>query len=407
MSTKNIPISEALVFGDGQGGNALLSLVEQGILRNLSQSLVYKHLASPLSGTLVGKGTMRYDFTYFSKVNAYNKSSNNKQIPQISYLLVQLKERKISATEIEDFDKLNLSTQLSSVLGMWIANITKAIEADQKIQFFKGSNDFYKSHPENTRFLPELVMRQRPTLEQAQFIQNELAAIPYEMSTIFNSRYLNVPTDEFVGVLYGMCAKNIDIYLSALNCSKAAFDTIVNGYAGKNNGQKYVFNGYDIYTDNILYTDVAQGDSINGDYAITFKTDGFIGEIHHRDCKLFPTTPVIAKFTVSPDNFNDLYGFKYENGFGIAYKELMCGLYDKLFVVAPSEVVVGSTIVLDTNAKNQGRTITFTSGDTDKATISGNVLTGVAAGEVVITATYTDEKLGTFTGTKTITVKAA
>ena len=48
----------------------------------------------------------------------YNKSSNNKQIPQISYLLVQLKERKISATEIEDFDKLNLSTQLSSVLGM-------------------------------------------------------------------------------------------------------------------------------------------------------------------------------------------------------------------------------------------------------------------------------------------------
>jgi hypothetical protein len=48
MSTKNIPISEALVFGDGQGGNALLSLVEQGNLRNLSQSLVYKHLASPL-----------------------------------------------------------------------------------------------------------------------------------------------------------------------------------------------------------------------------------------------------------------------------------------------------------------------------------------------------------------------
>ena len=75
--------------------------------------------------------------------------------------------------------------------------------------------------------------------------------------------------------------------------------------------------------------------------------------------------------------------------------------------VVPSNasVVVGNTVSLSAITAPAGETVTWTSSDTDKATVSGGVVTGVASGSATITAKITVD--GTdYTDTCTVTVTA-
>ena len=56
-----------------------------------------------------------------------------------------------------------------------------------------------------------------------------------------------------------------------------------------------------------------------------------------------------------------------------------------------ASVTVGATTTLEAPSEAGEATVTWTSGDTNKATVDGGVVTGVAAGEVTITATWTPE----------------
>ena len=58
---------------------------------------------------------------------------------------------------------------------------------------------------------------------------------------------------------------------------------------------------------------------------------------------------------------------------------------------ATASVTVGATTTLEAPSEAGEATVTWTSGDTNKATVDGGVVTGVAAGEVTITATWTPE----------------
>ena len=65
-----------------------------------------------------------------------------------------------------------------------------------------------------------------------------------------------------------------------------------------------------------------------------------------------------------------------------------------------SEVEVGSSITLTASSKPTGATVTWTSSNTDVATVGTNgAVTGVAAGTVTITASADNYKAGTFTVT--------
>lgn len=401
IQTKDIPISQAISFEDGEGGKALLSLAEGAILRNLQQSLLFRHLVSPISGSWDGKGTVKYNLTFFSQTQTYNESTGGtRQKPKYGQKFVHVDQRKILATQIEDFDRYNISGQNEATLGQWIANCTVSVEADLKAQFLSYINKEAKANPKKTIYLEELFSRKLLSKEAREEIQNALSVIPRDLGSIFTDRYLNVPTNEFQGVFNNMAGKNIDMLLTGLNCSKQAFSTLINGYVGKDNAEKWVFNGIDYYTDNLLGMNIAQGASINGDYAITFKTDGFYGFVAHRDAFLFPFGKLIIKTRVA-ENFNDELGIKYECGFGIAYDELWVAITDQFKVWTNSDTLaVGNTMKLGSNGDSL-RTITYTSSDETKATVDANgLITGVAAGSVDITAKFTN-----FAGVEKVAVK--
>lgn len=56
---------------------------------------------------------------------------------------------------------------------------------------------------------------------------------------------------------------------------------------------------------------------------------------------------------------------------------------------AKASVVVGSTVTLTASTAPAGETVTWSSSDTDNATVSGGVVTGVSAGTATITASIT------------------
>ena len=71
-----------------------------------------------------------------------------------------------------------------------------------------------------------------------------------------------------------------------------------------------------------------------------------------------------------------------------------------------AEVTVGSTVTLVASTIPAAQTVTWASDDTDKATVAGGVVTGVAAGTVTITASITVDGV-TKTDTTVVTVKPA
>lgn len=75
--------------------------------------------------------------------------------------------------------------------------------------------------------------------------------------------------------------------------------------------------------------------------------------------------------------------------------------------VVPSNasVVVGNTVSLSAITAPAGETVTWTSSDTDKATVSDGVVTGVASGSATITAKITVDGVD-YTDTCTVTVTA-
>lgn len=71
-----------------------------------------------------------------------------------------------------------------------------------------------------------------------------------------------------------------------------------------------------------------------------------------------------------------------------------------------AEVTVGGTVTLNATTYPAGSTVTWASNDTDKATVSGGVVTGVAAGYAIITASITESNV-TYTDICVVKVNAA
>lgn len=69
-------------------------------------------------------------------------------------------------------------------------------------------------------------------------------------------------------------------------------------------------------------------------------------------------------------------------------------------------VAVGSTLALTAATIPSNATVTWSSSDTDKATVSGGTVTGAAAGFAIITASITQDGV-TYNDTCTVVVKAA
>lgn len=73
---------------------------------------------------------------------------------------------------------------------------------------------------------------------------------------------------------------------------------------------------------------------------------------------------------------------------------------------ANATVQVGKTVTLTATTIPAGKTVTWTSGTTAKATVANGVVTGVAAGTSVITASFTEDGT-TYSDTCNVTVVAA
>ena len=425
MSTKDIAITTLIDAGDGFGGKALGSLVEQGILRNIQQSTAIL-LRSSQSGSWSGESTKRWDFGYYPKSLDYNQVSNTKQKVNISTLFAHVNKQRSLAIEVEDFDRQMISANINGVINSFISKGTTVMNADMKYWFYKLSLDFYDKHPENTLFLPELVYEGVLSDTKNKFLQKQIALIPAKMSKAFTNKYMGIPSNEFVGCVDTIGAINFNQLLTGLNASWKSYDAIINGAVAKDTGQLFVAQGLTLLVDAQFNLDIAQGASYNGDYAVDFGTRGFIGEIHHKECKLFPISSPIFKYSVDNNNGNDIYFLKYANGGTIAYGELMRGIFSKLIVFnkkyvndvdeyllkkhAANEVTVATgdnhTLQLGTSADTQGRTITWQSSDSTKATVSNTgLVTGIAAGTVNITATITDSEIGTYSDSIEVVVK--
>ena len=394
-----IDIKEAIALGNGEGGYANLSMVEWGILQNISASRVI-YLRSPLSGTFEGKGTIRYSLTKFPEVRAYNKTANASQIADLEDFYVHLEDPQVIKIETEGLDIQHLSGALSPVAQLFIANAVRAYEADLKAKFYIKQLEFFKANPDKTLFFPELAERKVLSLNRFKYLQKELAWSVQDMCKIFSKRYLQVPTTEFVGAIDGFAQINLEQGLTAMNLSTKAFDVLTNGYVGRNNGTIIPFGQLNLIIDNILNVDVAKGASFNGDYSIDFATEGFIGSIHHQWCMLYPLSPLIAKQTISPDNGNDIVIMKYQWGFGIAYDDLCRGLFNKIKLFTDKngktfvnkEVKVGETLQLHSNVA-ASRSLTWSSADNTIATVDNNgLVTGVKAGTVKINAKLVDSE---------------
>ena len=70
-----------------------------------------------------------------------------------------------------------------------------------------------------------------------------------------------------------------------------------------------------------------------------------------------------------------------------------------------TSVAVGGTVTLTATTVPSSATVTWSSASTQKATVSGGVVTGVAAGNTIITASITVDGV-TYSDTCTVVVEA-
>lgn len=333
----NISVEQAISWLNGRGDeHTILGIRQQGVLTYLENvSTTFLRSRSAYSGSLSGAGTLLWKIPHLVPTKAYAEGQtvgqSAREVPNWDYVQSGEIVRRSGTFKNEYFDyRMAQPEQAVATVEMIVGSLSLSAAADTNAAFWTAINDYFKLHPEQTMYMPNLVARKVLTDEEARELVVQLAHKRNDLTLVYDSKSYGIRPEQFNTVINGAGAINLSQTLVMLNQSVSAFEVakaMINdpfGQEGKANPKSVI--GNKIIIDNMLDLAVAQNVAWSED--TDFDTTGLYGCIIHKDFIAFPTLEPSFGVREVPNNLNHNYIIEYARTHAFLRPKLACGITD-------------------------------------------------------------------------------
>lgn len=304
----------AMQIGDGMGGKASLA-IKQAILGFLKNTFFTYKVASVDTAT-VNVGSVTYKLPEFLQTEKYNPAGITRQVLQMKDITIPINIQRALAYETETFDVSRLGSW-RAVVGMIASSVGSMIEADLNSHFWlklKEQFDLTKGALRSQNIvLPQLQKEDVTDVEARQAIR-KLRWLYTQISKTYTKSQLGVKKDQLLLIT---CPEADMTFSEAFWGQPNALGERV---VEDNLEMKPLGGGVKYRVDNFLGQNIPKG---------IFRSDEdtdmseFLGFIFHNEAIAFPWNIEKARFFDDQQNLNEVFGVKYQFGFGILRPHLI------------------------------------------------------------------------------------
>lgn len=301
-------------MGDGAGGKISL-MIQTAVLQFLKNSF-FSYKTASFNHATIHAGTVVYKIPELLQTEVYNPAGISRQVIQAKDIPVNINIQRALAYETETFDVSRLG-HWKKVVGMVASMIGTIIEADLNSHFWlKIKEKFNLTNGELRKqnlVLPQL-QKKDVTQEEGKGAIRELIWLYTQISKQYTKSQLGVkPSD----LLLIVCPE-------AEVTFREAFWNQPNDLGNRviSNSLQMKPLGGDVYyrVDNFLGQNIKKG---------IFRSDedtdlsDFLGFVIHNEAIAFPWNIQKARFFDDQKNLNEVFGIKYQFGFGFLRPHLV------------------------------------------------------------------------------------
>lgn len=306
----------ALELGDGAGGTAALSIIQNKVLRILSDDRFTWRFATYRNPDTAYAGTVSYYVPELLSIGSYSNSKYGKsgpaQIPQTGLVKVNIDTQKYAKYDLETFD-LSRLMESDYIIGMIASALALEIQAELNAQFWlKLRNWFADTANQSKQIELEFIGSNLPYDDALPSkIYGELVNLNrkyIDIGQTFNKNAIGVNKAELFSIVSPKAAGDMPLAFRD-QASRVGEWQVDNQVIGKQ-----IFN-IKFMEDNMLDTLIAKEQSFNGDYAVNLTN--VLGLIAHNEAIAMPMNIQETVFVRNQDTGNPRVILKYQFGWGI------------------------------------------------------------------------------------------
>lgn len=301
-------------MGDGAGGKISL-MIKEATLQFLQNSF-FSYKTASFNHATISAGTVTYKIPELLQTQKYNPAGIGRQVINAKDVTVEINMQRALAYETETFDVSRLG-DWKKIVGMVASMIGTVIEADLNSHFWLEIKKKFALNNGELRsqnlVLPQLQKKDVTSDEGRQAIR-ELIWLYTQISKKFTKSQLGVKKSQLLLIV---CPE-------AEVTFREAFWNQPNELGARVISDSLQMKplGGDVYyiVDNFLGQNIQKGIFRND---VDTNLEEFLGFIIHNEAIAFPWNIQKARFFDDQQNLNEVFGVKYQFGFGFLRPHLV------------------------------------------------------------------------------------
>lgn len=322
----------ALILGDGQGGKAALNIIQNKILRILSDTNLSYMTATLTNPADVRGGTVHYWVPEIIKADQYGTGTNTYDVPQVGTVSIPINTRRDVRYTFETFDISRLQTP-DVILGQIASGVALAVQNDLNGHFLRFlANQFATGgdlEQKNQRIQLANLGATAVGNQTPDDFFNDYLTLEYlyaKINMIFDNKTMGIPKAEV------MCLFSPFADIALRRAFRNQPNQIGTWQVTKTLQGRYIGN-IKYFVDKMLQNNIPADSSFAKD--IGFDLTKFIGFVFHNEAVAMPINFHSLNHMLDPQTANPLFLVKYQFGIGLLRPNLLYALTTDMAGITP------------------------------------------------------------------------